>query len=337
VESVDRAHCGQCGRACTGTDECVLGQCVSRASTVIAAGLNVVNDAGGQSPYVHVVLDATNVYFVDGNGVHFVPKAGGAVKDLAPAAGKPARVAVDDTYAYWSVNLGAAIMRAPKDGSGTPTLVTAATQPQGLVVDATDVFWVSNLPGAGDDNIHVAPKTGGTSTIFKSQLGGEVDDIITDGTFLYVAAQGGNASNPTAYTIPIAADGGAGSSFAFLPAPMFGEKNYLAAHPGEFCVASVATCAVNDCAGIQCNVGMYSTFAPTPDLFVSAMAMSPCALVYGELYAKKQTVVAPLRDVMQNRRAEIQLTTDQAVAIASDGERVYVIESGGSLRSLPIP
>jgi hypothetical protein len=225
----------------------VLGECVPRASTVIASGLNAVNDAGGSNPYVHLVLDATNVYFVD-----------------------------------------------------------------------------------------AAPKTGGTSTVFKSSLGGEVDDIITDGTFLDVAAQGGT-TNPTAYTVPIAADGGSGTSFVFLPSPMFGEKNYLAAHPGEFCVASVATCAIENCAGIQCNVGMYSTFAPTADLFVSSIAMSPCALVYGELFATKQTVVAPLRDVVQNRRAEVRLTTDQAVAIASDGERVYFIEAGGSLRSLPIP
>jgi hypothetical protein len=121
VEALEPANCGACGQACTGTDVCRLGACVPLASTLVATGLTGAVD---------LVADAVNLYFVDAAGVHFVPKTGGAVKDIAPATGNPVRVAEDGTYAYWSENMAGSIMRAPKDGSGTPSVVAAATLPQ---------------------------------------------------------------------------------------------------------------------------------------------------------------------------------------------------------------
>jgi len=45
----------------------------------------------------------------------------------------------------------------------------------------------------------------------------------------------------------------------------------------------------------------------------------------------------PNRELQAGRRTEYTLTTDDPVSMTTDGTSVYYIESGGSIRWLPIP
>jgi hypothetical protein len=309
IESLDTANCGACGHACSSGEICRLGSCVPPSATFLVTGLNGPID---------LAVDATNVYFVDGAGVHFVPKTGGAVKDIAPATGKPVRVAVDDTYAYWSENLAASIVRAPKDGSGTPTLVAAATQPNGLVVDSTQVYWVSNA--VGDLSIHRALKAGGPASVLAtaSQGGVSLYDIATDGTLLFVA-EGGSAF---AYDKTGAQVDG---FYGYL------QDGFIIARPGQFCglemrIASLV-CAANR--GIGFDTGQ----------IVTSATLTTCAVAFGMSIAGQSyaTYFMPNRDLPAQWNSAYMLAPIQTNLMINDGADVYFIDGSGDIGVLPVP
>ena len=293
----------------------MLGACVPRASTVLVSGLS-----GG----LQLTVDATQVYFVDGAGVHAVPKTGGAAKNIADATGKPLRVAVDDTYAYWSENLGGAIMRAPKDGSGSPTLVAAATQPQGVAVADGQVFWVSNE--ATDYNLYRAAASGGTASVAgpfgpaHALVTGGLQEIVTDGSSVYFASDG------AAFSLPIEADGGLGASTS-IQAGAREVPAFIAARSGQYCGAWAG--ALADIAGIVCSgeppiqfMGPLQLVAPT---------MPACGLAYGNA----GSWLIAQRDL--GTGFAMSLATDQPVSMATDGPNIYLLNTAGEIRVLPLP
>jgi hypothetical protein len=327
VEALDPANCGACGHYCTGTDVCRLGNCVTLASTAVVTGVT-----GG----LDLVADAVNLYFVDAAGVHSVPKTGGAVTDIAPATGNPVRVAVDDTYAYWSENLAGSIMRAPKDGSGTPSVVaTATTLPQGLVVVGGTVYWVSS--STADDNVYAVPATGGsagTLTTVTDQGGlGGLQEIRTDGTDLFVAAYLG--------VFKIAIPGGAtssfyptGSVFTFLPGA-------IAARPGQECAFDTGIDT------IRCETGGFGLVVGYVLTSDTALTLPECGIVYGRANGSPTGLsatflVSNVEMDGQNLNGDLGypqygLFPYAAVALTNDGPNVYFIDSTGSIRGLPIP
>jgi hypothetical protein len=336
VETMDRANCGACGNACAATDVCRLGTCVPLASTIVASGLTLpspIFSTFGIVGTADLVVDATNVYFVDAAGVHFVPKSGGTVKDIAPATGKPIRVAVDDTYVYWSENLAASIMRAPKDGTGMPSLVADASEPQGLVVTGGTVYWVSS--STTDFNIYAAPAGGGTASTFKTitnavtggLLYNGLQEIRTDGTNLYVVATVGP------FAVPIA--GGATTSLANGSTFTVGA---VAARSGEYCGFSSGVGG----SGFTCESGgvffpfMSEEFLPDD----TAVTLPECGIAYGRRTVSTTTTMGTFLVTnlgMQVGGPQYELLADGPVSMTNDGTTLYFIDTSGNIRGLPIP
>jgi hypothetical protein len=317
----DANNCGACGHACAASEVCSRGVCTPRAATVLASGI------GGA---VSVALDAQSVAWVDAAGVHVVPRAGGAAKDLAPATDKPLRVALDATYAYWSDAVGGAIMRAPKDGSGAPALLTAAAQPQGLAVVGSTVYWVSS--NTGDAFIRQVPASGGTSSIFytvdATASAPPLFEIVAGGTTLVVAE---GSLPPQTMRIPILADGTAGTPTVLITSPdWLVSSGDVAARAGNFC--SVFSGHPGEW-GFQCLSGI----AFTPVGAGTRFTLPACGLAFSgggiEIIAQRDfnnpTPFAP---------SPVQtFSSDRAVAITSDDTDLCFINTAGELRVLPMP
>lgn len=318
---VDANNCGACGHACAAGELCSRGVCTPRSATVLASGIS------GAS---HVSLDAKSVYWVDAAGVHFVPRAGGAVKDLAPAAGKPVRVALDATTAYWSEPGAGAIMRAPKDGTGAPALVTAATQPQGLVIVGGTLYWVSSK--AGDASIHQIPATGGTASVFytvdASASAPALMDIAAGGTTLAVSE--GSLGGPV-MGIPILADGTAGTPTVLVTSPSWTHASgAVAARPGDFCYVFAGSPGQW---GFQCLSGI----AFTPVGQGTPFTLPACGLAYsgGAIDVIARRDFNP--SVPFAPSPVLKLSSDTAVAMTSDDADVCFINTAGELRLLAMP
>ena len=95
-----------------------------------------------------------------GNGrVRRVAAAGGAITEIATSQDHPLNVAVDGTYAFWTNDFDARVMRADVAGGGGSTIMaTGQNKPSGLALDATHVYFTSSDLGA----VRRMPKTGST-------------------------------------------------------------------------------------------------------------------------------------------------------------------------------
>ena len=150
VTSSDPKNCGVCGNTCA--EVCQAGQCVTYASLLFTQG-NGVQD---------VAVDGHTVLFTNGgdNSVQAIDVDGGALRTLGTSSSGIARVTGDGTFAYWSVPLGAEIVRAPETGLGVATPIAAASEPFGVAVDTTTVYWADQAT----KSVMMAPKGGGSST-----------------------------------------------------------------------------------------------------------------------------------------------------------------------------
>jgi hypothetical protein len=88
------------------------------------------------------VLDATNVYWHDGNnGVYASRRDGGGYVQLGTAPSVFTPMVVDGGYLYWTEPNGSgAVRRVPTTG-GPTTMVSAVCTANGLAIDATAIYW----------------------------------------------------------------------------------------------------------------------------------------------------------------------------------------------------
>jgi hypothetical protein len=149
----DAANCGTCGHSCGLSEVCLAGSCALRSSIVLATS---VATAPG------LAVDQADVYWTDATDkVSRVPVGGGPIEPIWPAQAKPWGLALDDTFVYWSNQLGGAIWRGAKDGSGVAQLVATAIQPRDIALHQDNLYWIDS---AGV-NVWVAPKAGGSGSI----------------------------------------------------------------------------------------------------------------------------------------------------------------------------
>jgi hypothetical protein len=120
--------------------------------------------------------------------VHTAKKAGGAPVDLAPqpGAGRCVRMAVDQTFVYWTIFDTGEVWRVEKTG-GTPALVASEQDfVFGIAVDESDVFWTRLAsPPEGpvmrwDKDLASAP-----ARLWPSPKAAG-NDILLEGGFVYV-------------------------------------------------------------------------------------------------------------------------------------------------------
>jgi hypothetical protein len=319
LETLDPANCGACGNACATGDVCVSGACVPRASTVLASGISSAFD---------LTVDAANVYWVDSSGVHSVPKAGGSTTNIAPATGKPMGVAVDATYAYWSANLGAAIMRAPKDGSGTPAVVAAANQPQGIQVIGSEVYWVTNTPY--DGNIYEAPSSSGTASVFcvltSSDASSGLQYLRSDGTRLFAS------SGTEAVEVGIQTNGLAAVLSDFRP-PCGAVGDIWPALGGNYCVyVGCHSGNFPECHAGGLPLSLYE--------FPQDVVFPTCGVAIDETVPTSTATllkVVAARDFYGGGGGPWKMNSDSPVVMATDGTNLFYIDTAGELRALPMP
>jgi hypothetical protein len=108
----------------------------------------------GRSEPRGIVVDETNVYWVDGrpSTVMSVPIEGGTPRTLAScqdAFYSCMNVTMDRTYVYWTADGN--LQRTPRGGGVPEILVTATISVGEFAVDATNLYWVDlgdGSPGA---------------------------------------------------------------------------------------------------------------------------------------------------------------------------------------------
>jgi hypothetical protein len=150
------------------------GQCQAPPALVFRDGLVSVADLAVNDGFV---------YWTDmgADTVNRAPQDGGPTQLLASAQNVPLRLAFDETFVYWSSNLGGAIMKVRKAG-GTPEVAVQATQPWGLAVDADTIYWLE--PNAKLEVLKKAPKTGGPTSFFATGSIVASTELELDGAYL---------------------------------------------------------------------------------------------------------------------------------------------------------
>jgi hypothetical protein len=137
-----------------------------------------------------VVLDANNMYWVQGNAVMKAPKSGGPAMPVGSGLVSANCVAVDDKNAY--VSLGGtdkaqfadgAIVSVPKGGGPVKVVVKGADHAANLVVDDTAIYCEEG------DKIMSAPKAGGAPTKLATAPG-PISDIALGDTSVYFTVAG---------------------------------------------------------------------------------------------------------------------------------------------------
>ncbi len=147
-----------------------------------------------------MVIDDTDVYWAEDEGIHSVPKAGGKPKSVV-ATSLPDFMAVDATNVYWYSMISGVIQRAPKKG-GAAVKVHADDKHtlHTFFVDGNDLYVSYGAEGAMQ--IDRLPKTGGAPTTVvdkQDPANGFAIDAnniywITDDTIFKVPRSGGSAT-----------------------------------------------------------------------------------------------------------------------------------------------
>lgn len=91
-----------------------------------------------------VQVDATDVYWIDGDKVMKAPKTGGAATQLAQAPGAIGDIVLDDASVYFTVPGGSgdgSVGRVPKAGGPPTILASGQLAPAGIAVDDRAVYW----------------------------------------------------------------------------------------------------------------------------------------------------------------------------------------------------
>ena len=109
-------------------------------SKVPIGGGAVVPIASAHNPR-GIVVDATNIYWVQEDWIMKAPIAGGAPIQLAPIQGFGWHLAVDATHVYWIDHSWRILSKVPI-GGGNPTVIAKVRSSAfGIAVDDTSVYW----------------------------------------------------------------------------------------------------------------------------------------------------------------------------------------------------
>jgi RHS repeat-associated protein len=140
------------------------------AATVLATDNQCIN---GWS--FRIVLDNTDIYFVDGAALYRVSKNGGAVTfisdqfgydsdgDTSPDGRFPSSLAIDPTLSLlyvgnYTPNGTGSVQMIPKTGGTVTNIATGLTYPSSIATTATAVYWTTAT------SVSHAPLSGGTIT-----------------------------------------------------------------------------------------------------------------------------------------------------------------------------
>jgi hypothetical protein len=94
-----------------------------------------------------VQVDATDLYWIDGDKVMKAPKAGGAATQLAQAPAPIGDIVLDDSSVYFTVpgkSGDGSVGRAAKSGGAPAVLATAQPGPAGIALDDGAIYWTCN-------------------------------------------------------------------------------------------------------------------------------------------------------------------------------------------------
>ena len=152
---------------CAATATCKEGVCVCTACS--PETLAEVNQPTG------VGLSGDSVVFIDYEGVHRVPKAGGDVGDLADSHGDSHSFSVGSSFIGWALDDG--LRSAPAAGGAAVPLAPDATA---VVASGSDLYY-----GSSDGTLHRVAAAGGTATTVGTGLG-VVSGLVIDGSDLYL-------------------------------------------------------------------------------------------------------------------------------------------------------
>ena len=207
-ESVDSSHpmvdsgCPgaetMCGGTCVDTSTSLqnCGACGSVCSGTCVSGRCELTLWTGAGTLQGIAIDATYAYFTVNDGpLMRVPKGGGTVTTLVSTGAE--EVAVDTGSIYWGSAAGSAssIVKANLDGSN-PVTLAAANAPGTIVLDDLHVYW-NDFLGGGVSAITSVPKAGGTPATIAS--GDAYFGLALEGSNLYWADLAG--PNPWVSTI----------------------------------------------------------------------------------------------------------------------------------------
>lgn len=117
-------------------------------NAVPIAGGTIVPLATQQTQPHHLLLDATNAYWLTTAGAQGVvmaaPLDGAAAAPLATSQGQALALAIGETHAYFA-NTGGTIQKVPLDGSTAPTpIATGQGTTKSISVDEAKVYWLSS-------------------------------------------------------------------------------------------------------------------------------------------------------------------------------------------------
>ncbi|HZU85424.1 MAG TPA: hypothetical protein VE987_20980 [Polyangiaceae bacterium] len=166
---------------------CPLSGC-SGAGSDASAGQEL-STAGGVSA---IAAAGGVVYWTEGDGAQVSMIAstnlGGAPTPLASGQPRPAGLALDSSFAYWTNSAGGTIYRAALGGGQSPQLVATSRAAEGstdslgyMAVDEANVYWID----ATAQSIMKAPKVGGPATPIVNFGGADCRDVKVDSTAVY--------------------------------------------------------------------------------------------------------------------------------------------------------
>ena len=178
--TTDPSHCGGCNLSCTG--ECTGGRCL----VVLAS-----NQAGP----THVLVDSTDVYWLDEDdptAVVKVPIGGGVPTTLGTSTDVPGQLsleglALDAAGVYWCGYVDGTILESPLAG-GAPITLSAGpsfqSYPNAIAVNGGGIYWVDYNNGMGG-TLMTMPRAGGAVTTLAS-LPGVLGELEVDDTNVYL-------------------------------------------------------------------------------------------------------------------------------------------------------
>jgi hypothetical protein len=161
-----------------GIDDVVLA-----TTTTPGASLEILAQDLGRP--TSLAVDATALYWVDGDRLERMPRDGGAITVLATGASvnTPWSVAVAGGSVYWIDADHGAIRRTPTAGGATTTLATGQGQPMAIASDGTTVWWTQR--DATASHLRRVSVWGGVPTTLAT--GSDLAAFAVDAWFVYVA------------------------------------------------------------------------------------------------------------------------------------------------------